>query len=178
MNRHAGSRGVGGAAGDAGVRQVGAAGPELQPLELETEAVHGDLRERSPGALAHVLSTELEGAGPVTPQDGSGLALEHDGWEGRGAETPTDQQPVFVAHLPRRQGAPCPAKARRTLRVALAQRLGGERLAGDRLDLGVILETEFQRSRLAACAISSIALSSAMLPLPSPKPSASRNRVG
>src|ERR1700720_2503817 len=119
---------------------------ELQLLELETEAVGGDLRERRPGALAHVLSAKLDQAGPVAPDDGSGLAREkHDGREGRGAETPPDQQPVLVTHLSRRQGAPCPAKARRTLRVALAQRLGGERLAGDRLDLGVVPEAEFQR---------------------------------
>src|SRR6516162_4693543 len=57
--RHAGGRGVGGAPGNARIRQVGAAGPELQLVELKTEAVRGDLCERSPGALAHVLCTKL-----------------------------------------------------------------------------------------------------------------------
>ena len=55
------------------------------------------------------------------------------------------KQPVLVTHLSRRQRTPRPAEARRTLRVALPQRLGGERLAGNRLDLGVISQAEFQR---------------------------------
>src|SRR6202011_1083598 len=64
--------------------------------------------------------------------------------EGRGADTPADQEPVLVTHLSRRQRTPLPAKARRTLRVALPQRLGRERLARDRLHLGGISEAEFQ----------------------------------
>ena len=118
---------------------------ELQSLEFEAEAVRGNLCQRRPGTLAHVLSAELDQTTPVAPQNGPGLALEHDGREDRGAETPTDQEPVLVTHLSRRQRPPRPAKTRRTLRVALPQRLGGERLARDRLDLGVIIQAEFQR---------------------------------
>src|SRR4029077_15919254 len=92
VNRHAGGRGVGGSAGNARIRQIGAAGPEFELLELEAEAVRGDLRPRSPGALAHVLRTKLDEASPVAPQDGPGLALEHDRREARSAEAPPDQE--------------------------------------------------------------------------------------
>src|SRR5207302_10995058 len=116
-----------------------AAGTQLALLEIETEPVSGNLCQRSPRTLAHVLSAKLDQTSPVVPQDRPCVALEQDGREGGGAETPAHQQPVLVTHLPRRQGTPLPAKARGALRVALAQRLGGERLAGNRLDLGVIL---------------------------------------
>jgi hypothetical protein len=44
------------------VRQVGAAGQELQLIEFETEAVGGDLCQYSPGTLPPFLSATL-GAG-------------------------------------------------------------------------------------------------------------------
>ena len=55
-------------AGNTRIRQVGTASPELQLVELEAETVRGDLCQRSPGALALVLSTKLDEAGAVTPQ--------------------------------------------------------------------------------------------------------------
>src|SRR5579871_1387633 len=58
---------------------------------------------------------------------------------------PTPQPAVLVAHRSRFKRTPRPAKPLGALRVAFAQRLGREWLAGDRLDLGVILEPERQR---------------------------------
>ena len=55
----------------------------------------------------------------------------------------------LVAHLPRRERPARPAEALGALRVAFAQRLRGERLAGDRLDLGIVLEPEGQRIHAA-----------------------------
>src|SRR6202023_586149 len=55
----AGGRGVGRAAGDAGVRQVGGAGLELDLFEVKPEAIGRDLGERGPGALAHVVGANF-----------------------------------------------------------------------------------------------------------------------
>ena len=55
VDRDAGRCRMRGTARDPGIRQVGRAGPELDLVEVEPEAVGRDLRERGPGALAHVL---------------------------------------------------------------------------------------------------------------------------
>ena len=86
---------------------------------------------------------------PSRAQHRPRLRLEHQRRERRGAHAPADQQPGLVAHLPRRQRARRPAEALGALRVAFAQRLGGERLAGDRLHLGVVLQAERQRVHAA-----------------------------
>ena len=58
-------RGMGRAAGNAGVRQVGGAGLELDLVEVEPQPVGRDLGERGPGALAHVVGADLHHAGAV-----------------------------------------------------------------------------------------------------------------
>jgi hypothetical protein len=79
----------------------------------------------------------------------AGLRLEHQRRKRRRAHAPADQQSVLVAHLPRRERAALPAEALGALRVAFAQCLRGERLAGDRLDLGIVLEPKRQRIHAA-----------------------------
>ena len=65
---------MGRAAGDAGIGKVGGAGPELDLLDVEPEAVGRDLGERGPGALAHVVRADLHHAGAVAAQHGARLA--------------------------------------------------------------------------------------------------------
>ena len=112
---------------------------------IEPEPVGRDLGERGPGALAHVVGPGLHDAGAVIPDHRAGLRLEHQRRKGRRAHAPADQQAGLVAHLPRRERAPRPAKALGALRVAFAQGLRGERLAGNRFHLGVVLEAERER---------------------------------
>ena len=99
--RQSGGRGVAGAAGDAGVGQVGRARPELDRVDGKAERVRADLRQRRPGALAHVVGAGLNERRPVAADHGAGVRLEHHGGEGRRADAPADEQPVRVAHLPR-----------------------------------------------------------------------------
>ncbi len=136
---------MGRAAGNATIGQVGGAGPELDLFDVEPEPIGGDLRQRGPGALAHVVRPDLHHAATVPAQHGLGLRLKHErGKRGR-AHAPADQQSGGVAHLPRRKWTALPAEALGTLPVTLAQRLRGERLARDRLDVGIVLEPERQR---------------------------------
>ena len=119
-------------------------------IDVEAQPVGRDLRERGPGALAHVVRADLHHAACRRWRSTArACGLEHQRREGRRAHAPADQQAVLVAHLPRRQRAARPAEALGALRVAFAQRLRGERLAGDRLDLGVVLQAERQRVHAA-----------------------------
>ncbi|GCC46875.1 hypothetical protein chiPu_0030808, partial [Chiloscyllium punctatum] len=145
MDRCADSCGMPRTTGNAGVRQIGAAGAERQLVEIETERVGRDLRQRGPGALPHVVRTGLHHALAVGTDHRARIALEHDGRERRGADSPADQEAVLVAHLARLQRTSRPAETLGRPGVALAQRLGGERLAGGRLDLGIVLQPELQR---------------------------------
>ena len=77
------------------------------------------------------------------------LGLEHQRREGRRAHAPADQQAGIVAHLPRRQRPLRPAETLGALRITFAQRLRGKRLAGNRLDFGVVLQPERQRIHAA-----------------------------
>ena len=65
VDRHARGRGMGRAAGNAGIRQVRGAGPELDSVEVEPQSIGGDLGERGPGALPHVVGADLHHAGAV-----------------------------------------------------------------------------------------------------------------
>jgi len=76
-------------------------------------------------------------------------ALEHQCREHRGAHAPADQHAGLVLHLPWRKRALGPAKPFSPLLVALAQRLGGERLAGDWLHFGVVLQPKRERVHAA-----------------------------
>ena len=109
-----------------------------------------ELRERGPGALAHVSCARFDQAGAVAAQHRARLGLEHDGRESRSADAPADEKAGIVAHLSRLEGAVGPAEAPRTFRIAFAQCLRRERLAGDRLDLGVVPEPKIERIH-AAC---------------------------
>ena len=149
VDRHAGCGGVGRAAGDAGIRQIGGARHELELLEVEAEPIGGDLGERGPGALPHVVRPRLHQAGAVAAQHRPSFGLEHQRREGRGAQAPADEHPRLVAHLPGRERTARPAEALGALGVAFAQGLRGERLAGDRLDLGIVLQAERQRVHAA-----------------------------
>ena len=140
---------MGRAAGDAGIRQVRRAGPELDLLDVEPKRIGRDLRERGPGALAHVVRADLHDAAAVAAQHRARLGLEHQRRERSRCPRPSRPAARLVAHLPRRERRRCPAEALGALRVALAQRLRGERLAGDRLDLGVVLQPEGQRVHAA-----------------------------
>lgn len=51
---------MGGAAGDAGVRKVGRTRSEFRLIESEAKAVGRDLRERGPGALAHIVRAAFD----------------------------------------------------------------------------------------------------------------------
>ena len=88
---------------------------------VEPETVGRDLRERGPGALAHVVGAGLHHARAVAAQHRARLGLEHQRRKGRGAHAPADQHAGLVAHLPRRQRALRPAEAFGALRVAFAQ---------------------------------------------------------
>ena len=88
---------------------------------------------------------DLHHAAAVAADDRARFGLEHQRRKCRGAHAPTDQQAGLVAHLPRRERAFRPAEALGALRVAFAQRFRGKRLAGDRLDLGIVLQAERQR---------------------------------
>lgn len=43
---------------------------------------------RGPGTLAPIVRTELDEVGSVPPDNRPSSALEHDGWQDRGTETP------------------------------------------------------------------------------------------
>ncbi len=140
---------MGRAARDAGVGQVGRAGFEFDLLDVEAERVGGDLGERGPRALAHVVGADLHRAAAVAPQHRTRLGLKHQRREGRGAHAPADQHAGVVAHRPRLKRALRPAEALGAVRIAFAQRLGRERLAGDRFDLGIVREAEGERVHAA-----------------------------
>ena len=95
------------------------------------------------------MRADLHDAAAVSPQHGFGLGLEHERRKRRRADAPADEQSVRVAHLPRCERAALPAETLGALRVAVAQRLRGERLARDRLDLGIVLEPKGQRIHAA-----------------------------
>ena len=115
---------MGRAAGDAGVRQVGAAGLEFHPFEVEPERIGRDLSKRSPGALAHVVGAGLHHAGAIAADHRARLGLEHQRRKCRGADPPTDQQAGLVAQLSWRKQPSRPAEPFGSLRVAFAQRFG------------------------------------------------------
>ena len=58
---------------------------------IEADAVGGDLRERGPGALAHVVGADLHEAGPVGAQGGARVGLEHQRRKRRRAHAPADE---------------------------------------------------------------------------------------
>ena len=149
VDRRAGSRGVGGAARDAGIGKVGGTGTELELLDIERKGIGRDLRQRRPGALPHVVRADLHDAAAVATQHRLGVAREHQRRKRRGADAPADEQSVTVAHRPRREGAALPAEALGRPPVAFAQSLRGKRLTGDRLDLGIVLEPKRQRIHAA-----------------------------
>ncbi len=124
VDRGAGGRGVRGAAGDAGIRQVGCSGLELDLVEIEAETVGGDLRERGPGALAHVMRAGLHHAGAVGLDHRARLGREHQRGKRRGAHAPADQEAVIVTHAARQKRPLRPAEALGALCVAFAQGLG------------------------------------------------------
>ena len=95
VNRHAGGRGVGRAAGDAAIRQVRRAGPELDLVDVEPKPIRRDLRQRGPGALPHVVRPDLHDAAAVAPQHRLGLGLEHERGKRRRAHAPADEQAVI-----------------------------------------------------------------------------------
>ncbi len=99
------------------------AGPELDLVDVEPEAIRRDLSQRGPGALAHVMRAGFHDAAAVVAQHRSGLALEHQRRKCRRAHAPADQQSIAIAHLPWRQRATLPAETLGALRVAFAQRL-------------------------------------------------------
>ena len=123
VNRHAGGRGVGRAARDAGIRKVGGPGSEIDLVDVEPEAVRRDLSQCGPGALAHLVRPDLHDAAAVLAQHRFGMALEHERRKRRRADAPADEQSVMVAHLPRCERAALPAETLGALAVALAQRL-------------------------------------------------------
>jgi hypothetical protein len=123
VDRRTGGRGVRGATGNAGFRQVGCARLERDAVDIETNGIGRDLGQCRPGALPHVMCADLHRAGSVTPDRRAGFGLEHQRGEGRGAHAPTDQKAGIVAHLPRLERTLRPAEARCTLLVAGSQRL-------------------------------------------------------
>ncbi len=140
---------MGRAAGDAGIRQVRGAGLELDPVEVQSQSVGRDLGERGPGALPHVVGADLHHAGAVALDHRARRGLKHQRRKRRGAHAPADQETGIVAHLARREGSLRPTKTLGASRVAFPQGLGGERLAGNRLDLGIILDAEVERVHAA-----------------------------
>ncbi len=74
-----------------------------------------------------------------------GFRLEHERRKSRGAHAPADQHAGIVARLSRRERAFRPAEALGALGIAFAQGFRGERLAGNRLDVGIVLEAEGKR---------------------------------
>src|SRR5271155_2243278 len=77
------------------------------------------------------------------------MALEHECRKRRCANAPADQQSVMVTHLPGSERAALPAEALGALSITLAQRLRGERLTGNRLHLGIVLQPKGQRIHCA-----------------------------
>src|SRR5882724_12574175 len=68
MDGRAGRCGMGRPAGDPRVPEVRRAGPELDLIDSEPEAIRCELGECGPGALTHVRRAGLDKAGPVTAQ--------------------------------------------------------------------------------------------------------------
>ena len=119
-------------------------------VDVEPEPVGGDLGERGPGALAHVVRAGLHHAGAVAADAPRGPPP--------GTSAPgTSPCPCPSRRAGRRRRASAGARAagrdqpKRSAPcgVAFAQRLRGERLAGDRLDLGVVLQPERERIHAA-----------------------------
>ena len=149
VDRRAGGRGVGGAAGHAGVRQVGAADPQRDRSRVEAEPVGADLRERGPGALSHIVRAELDQAGAVGMQGGARGRLHHQRREAGGAHAPAHQEPGLVPQRARLQRPRRPAEPLGAARIAVAQLLRGEGLAALRLLLGIVGDAEGQRIHAA-----------------------------
>ena len=150
VDRRAGGRRMAGAAGDPAVGQVGAAEAQRDLIDVEPEAVGGDLRERGQGALAHVDRARLDDGRSVAAERRPRLGGEHRAVEHGGSHAPADEEAVLVAHLPGRARPPRPAERLRAPGVAFAQRLRRIGLAGDRLDLRVIHEPEVKRVHAAS----------------------------
>ena len=90
-------------------------GSELDLVDIEPEPVGGDLGERGPGALAHVVRADLHDAAAVLAQHRFGFGLEHQRRKRRRAHAPADQQSVSVAHLPGRERTALPSRNARRL---------------------------------------------------------------
>src|ERR1700682_1942426 len=110
VDRHAGGRGVGRTARDAGIRKVGGSGSELELADVEPEAVRRDLSQRGRGALAHVVRPDLHDAAAVSAQYRLGLRLEHERRNPPRAHAPADEQSVMIAHLPGRELSALPTE--------------------------------------------------------------------
>ena len=133
------------------IGQVGAAGAELHLLEIEAEASAAIWASAVQAPWPMSCAPVSTSAGAVAPHHGA--RLRPGTCRAGNVAVPMPQptsKPVLVAHLcaARADGLDQPKRVR-ALRVALAQRLGGERLAGDRLDLGIVPQAEIQRVHAA-----------------------------
>ncbi len=97
MNRRAGSCSVTGAAGDARIRQVRSAAAEVDLIDVEPKPIGGDLRERRPRSLSHIVRADLD-CSAVGADFSSSLGLEHQGGECGRTDAPSRQQPFGVPH--------------------------------------------------------------------------------
>jgi hypothetical protein len=78
---------------------------EFHLVQFEPEPVGGNLGERGPGALAHVVGSGFHQAGSVASQHRPRLGLKHQRRKCRSADSPTDQQAGLVAQLSWRKRA-------------------------------------------------------------------------
>jgi len=92
---------VGGATRDTGIRKVGAPISEIDPVDVEPEAICRDLIQCGPGPLTHLVRTNLHDAAAVLAQHRLGMTLEHERRKRRRADAPADEQSIMIAHLPR-----------------------------------------------------------------------------
>src|SRR6185295_1852044 len=111
---------MGRAASDTAIWKVGCPRPELELVDLEPEAIRRNLSERSPGTLAHIMSSNLHYAGTILAQHRFGLGLKHQRRKGRRTQAPADQQSILVTHLPWCERTALPAEALSALRVTVA----------------------------------------------------------
>jgi hypothetical protein len=108
VDGHAHRCGVGRASGDAGVRQIRGARSEFDLFRFEPESVRGNLGERGPCTLAHVVRAGFHQAGAVASNHRTRLALEHQRRKCCRAHAPADQQPrpkLVPASRPVRAGS-------------------------------------------------------------------------
>src|SRR3712207_4900621 len=103
---------------NSGVRQVRSAGDELNLVHGDAERVSGDLGERRPGTLAHIVRANFHSAASIAADNRAGFGLKHESRECRSSHAPADKQPILVAHFTRREWTRRPAEAHGSLLVA------------------------------------------------------------